>query len=328
MIKKFDCKYDYIISPQNLLASWNVFLKGKKMKKDVQVFRYTLADNIISLYNDLENKTYKHDSYQYFPIQDPKPRDIHKATVRDRLVHHALYRSLYNYFDKKFIYDSCSCRLNKGTHMAMSRFKDFCNKVSKNNTRQCWILKCDIKKFFASIDHQILIEILNKYIDDQDIISLIKVIVKSFYSTKVGKGLPLGNLTSQLLVNIYMNEFDQFVKHKIMSKYYVRYADDFVFLDNDKKRLINIIPKINSFFLEKLKLNIHPNKIYIKTLSSGIDFLGWVHFSYHQTLRTSTKHRMLKKLEKDFRKEVLYSYLGLLGHGDGYKLKQKILNYI
>jgi hypothetical protein len=138
------------------------------------------------------------------------------------------------------------------------------------------------------------------------------------------KGLPLGNLTSQLLVNIYMNEFDQFVKHKLKVKYYVRYADDFVFLSQNREELENIVPIISEFLSEKLKLTIHPKKIFIKTLASGVDFLGWVHFTHHRVLRTSTKWRMFRKLEESHKEETLASYFGMLGHGNGHKLVNKI----
>jgi len=277
--------YHDIISTQNLLLAWKEFIKGKKQKKDVLEFQLKLMDNIFNLHNDLKNKTYQHSKYQAFKINDPKERDIHKAKVRDRLLHHAIYRILYPYFDQKFIYDSYSCRKNKGVHKALNRFKQFHRKVSKNNTKQCYILKCDIRKFFASIDHQILKSILSKYIVDTNTLNLLSNIVGSFtnpeLSHRLGKGLPLGNLTSQLLVNIYMNEFDQYVKHKLKVKYYIRYADDFVFLSGDKEYLENLISTIAIFLKEKLRLNLHPNKVFIKTIYSGLDFLGWIHFSKH-----------------------------------------------
>ena len=284
-------------------------------------------DNIFSLHNDLKNKTYKHSEYKAFKINDPKPRDIHKASVRDRLFHHAIYRILYPYFDTKFIYDSYSCRINKGTHKAVDRFRYFSNIVSKNNTKTCWILKCDIRKFFASIDHDILKDILEKYIEDKDILWLISQIVDSFSSSQdlVEVGLPLGNLTSQLLVNIYMNEFDQFVKRELKVKYYIRYADDFVIFRDDKEYLENILEKMKEFLENKLKLNMHPDKVYIKTLASGVDFLGWVNFPNHRVLRTSTKKRMFRNLkENGYKKESTNSYLGMLSHGNGYTLEKRV----
>lgn len=319
-------EYQDIISIENLLEAWTEFLKGKKNKKDVQEFQRNLMANILKLYHDLKNKTYKHSPYKSFEISDPKPRDIHKAEVRDRLLHHAIYRILYPHFDKKFIHDSYSCRLGKGTHRAMNRLNYFAGKASQNHTRTCWVLKCDIKKFFANIDHRILIQILEKNIKDRDIVSLLKQIISSFSSRDISDvGLPLGNLTSQLLVNIYKNEFDQFVKHQLKERYYIRYADDFVFLSSDKEQLERLIPKIDIFLKEKLKLNLHPNKVFIKTFASGIDFLGWVHFSKHRILRTSTKRRMLKNIDEQTKPETIQSYLGLLRYGSGYKIAVNIL---
>ena len=162
-------KYYDIISPKNLLKAWREFVCRKRMKKDVLEFELRLIDNILNLHEDLKNKTYTHGDYFAFNISDPKPRNIHKATVRDRLLHHAIYRVLYPYFDSKFIFDSYSCRNLKGTHRAVNKFRDFSRKVSKNNSNQCFVLKCDIRKFFASIDHKILKNILSEHIKDKDI---------------------------------------------------------------------------------------------------------------------------------------------------------------
>jgi len=318
--------YDNIISIENLLDAWREFLCGKRKRKDVEEFSLYLMDNIILLHQDLKNKAYRHGPYQAFKINDPKPRDIHKASVRDRMVHHAIYRILYPYFDSKFIFDSFSCRKEKGTHRAMNRFQEYARKVSCNHTKTVWVLKCDIRKFFASIDHEILIGILRKHIEDNNTIWVLREIIESFHSkNNFGIGLPLGNLTSQILVNIYMNEFDHFLKRELKIKYCVRYADDFVIFDKDKKYLENILSPISQFLETRLKLSIHPDKVSIKTIASGIDFLGWVHFPHHRVLRTSTKKRMFKKLSGNPSKETMASYLGLIGHGDSYKLREKIL---
>ena len=164
---KFVHTYDYIISLENLLEAWREFIRGKHLKKDVQIFESDLMDNIVSLHEDLSNYTYRHGSYEAFNISDPKPRNIHKATVRDRLVHHAIYRALYPFFDRTFISDSFSCRNKQGTHRALNRLRSFAFRVSHNHTRSCWILKCDIRKFFANINHQILRSILAEYISDK-----------------------------------------------------------------------------------------------------------------------------------------------------------------
>ena len=318
--------FEEIISVENLLIAWKEFECGKKSRKDVQIFSMRLMDNIFSLHNELFNHTYKHGGYQAFKINDPKPRDIHKATVKDRLLHHAIYRVLYPFFDKIFIADSYSCRNNKGTHRAINQFRKFAYKVSKNNTKSCYVLKCDIRKFFANIDHEILLKIVQEYISDENIIELLENVIQSFSSVKGRNvGLPLGNLTSQLFVNIYMNKFDQFVKHKLKTKYYIRYADDFVIFSENKKCLENQILEINEFLQKELKLKLHPDKVFIKTISSGVDFLGWVNFTDHQVLRTTTKKRMMRKIQKSSKLETLNSYLGLLKHGNTRKIQGEIL---
>jgi retron-type reverse transcriptase len=291
----------------------------------VQEFGRYLITNVLTLHHDLASGTYRHGGYHHFRISDPKPRDIHKASVRDRLVHHALYRKLYPFFDCTFIADSYSCRLGKGTYRAMNRFQSFTRKVSRNDTHTCWVLKCDIRKFFASIDQEVLLGIVGAYIPDECICALVANIVGSFNSGTIGKGLPLGNLTSQLLVNIYMNEFDQFMKHKLKSRHYIRYADDFVILSHDRSYLVKTLPYMEVFLRNRLKLEMHPNKVSISTLASGVDFLGWVHFPDHRVLRTATKKRMFRTLENsEGRPVVLNSYLGMLSHGNARKLQEEI----
>ncbi len=161
--------------------------------------------------------------------------------------------------------------------------------------------------------------ILARYIGDTDILWLLDRIIDSFHP-----GLPLGNLTSQLLVNIYMNEFDQWVKHRLKVKYYIRYADDFVLLSHDKGYLEELMPRIDSFLTERLNLTLHPDKVFIKTLSSGVDFLGWIHFPNHRILRTTTKRRMFKHVAQSCNPATIQSYLGMLEHGNAQKLKSKI----
>jgi retron-type reverse transcriptase len=309
--------FEELISMDNLLEAWGEFVVGKRSRADVQVFELHLMDHLFDLHQDLRNKTYKHSSYEAFVITDPKRRLIHKASLCDRILHHALYRKLYPFFDRTFISDSFSCRNEKGMYKAMDRFRSFAFKVSQNHTKICWVLKCDIKQFFASIDHFILFATLATYIVDRNILWLFEKIIESFATENRDRvGLPLGNLTSQLFSNIYMNRFDQFVKHKLKMKYYIRYADDFVFFSQDKKMLASLIPAIRSFLLFDLHLTLHPNKIYLKTIASGVDFLGWVHFPDHRILRAVTKRRMLNRIHTYPSEETIQSYLGLLSHGN------------
>lgn len=236
-----------------MFSAWEGFKKGKENKKDVLEFTLSLEDNIFTLYRELRESGYCHANYTSFYICDPKLRHIHKAEVKDRIVHHAIMRVIESVFDRTFIFDSYSSRKNKGTHGAIKRFKKLAWKLSCNNTKPIWVLKCDIKKFFDFVDHNILLAFVKKKIKCGKTIKLIEHIIRSFGNEK-DKGIPLGNLTSQLFSNIYLNEMDQFVKQKLRVKYYIRYADDFVILSKDKSYLQNILVHINEFLSKELKL--------------------------------------------------------------------------
>jgi retron-type reverse transcriptase len=311
--------FNEIICLKNLFESWEEFKKGKRKKLDVSEFEKNLEDEIFRLHRDLKTKAYQHSNYTSFYITDPKLRHIHKAIVRDRIVHHSIYRVLYPIFDKAFIFDSYSCRNDKGTHKAVKRLEVFTRIVSKNYTDNCTVLKCDVRKFFDSIDHQILMEIIKKKVTDSDVLNLIKNIIDSFEKEK-GKGIPIGNLTSQLFANVYLNELDQFVKHEVRVKYYIRYCDDFMIVDYDKEESVKIKNEIEKFLNSELKLTLHKDKAVIRKLNQGIDFLGYVTLPHYRVLRTKTKKRMLKRINGINSP----SYLGLLKHSEGYKLGIKI----
>jgi len=329
--------FEKIISLENLYVSWKEFRRGKTQKSDVQKFEMFLEDNLFKLYQELRSITYRHSNYTDFFLKDPKLRHIHKAEVRDRIVHHAIYRILYQIFDKNFIFDSYSCRNKKGTHKAVLRLGSFAGKASQNFTRPCYCLKCDIKKFFDSIDHQLLVNFIKKKIRDMSALWLPEEIIKSF-SNIAGKGLPLGNLTSQLFANIYLNELDRFIKHRLKIRFYLRYTDDFIIVHRDKNYLGELIPQIDEFLRQNLKLDLHPQKVMIRKLSQGIDFLGYVVLPYYRVLRTKTKKRMFRNL--DFRlaqlntgkisrvtfEQAKQSYLGMLRHCHGFKIKRRILD--
>ena len=319
--------FDEIVSLDSLFASWNEFKQKKKIKNDVALFASRLIPNLLSLERDLKTGAYKHGPYYHFKINDPKPRDIHKALVRDRIIHHALYRALYPHFTRRFIFDSYSCQMGKGTHRALKRLAEFSLKSSRNFSGTVWVLKGDVKKCFASINHQVLKSTLMRDIKDTQTVNLLAEIIDSFSAGgEKGTGNPLGNLTSQLFVNIYLNDFDQFIKHELKAKYYVRYADDFVVLSSSQLELKNLISKIDLFLRTNLKLFLHPDKVYIKSFASGIDFLGWVHFFKYRTLRTVTQKRMMRRIGEHPTPETISSYLGLLKHGQAYKLSERIRN--
>lgn len=324
-MKKCTISFAEVVSRENLAEAWTEFIRGKRKKKDVMEFERHLSDHIADLHDDLKSGVYEHGSYRHFSVNDPKPRDIHKATVRDRLLHHAIHRKLYPVYASCFIADSFSCQVGKGLHAAVNRFRAMARKVSRNHTRTSWVLKCDIRKFFASIDHAKLIEILRTRIEDEELMRLLTCVIQSF-QTLPGKGIPLGNLTSQLFANIYLNELDQFVKQGLGIKWYVRYADDFVFLSHDREALLSFIPLMRAFLIERLALSLHPDKVILQTFASGVDFLGWVHFPHHRVPRTKTRRRMQSKLRMNLKNETLQSYLGLLSHGDAFDVRSSLSN--
>lgn len=315
-----------MVSLDNLCAAWEEFAAGKRGKADVQEFSDNLMDNISRLHEELIADKYRHGGYHAFRISDPKPRQIHKASVRDRLLHHAVHRLLYPFFDLMFIADSFSCREGKGTHAALNRFRGLAYQASHNHTRTCWVLKCDIRKFFANVNQTVLLKILSSRISDVRIIRLLNEIISSFDSGRPGTGIPLGNLTSQLFANVYLNKLDQFVKHGLRFPIYLRYADDFVFLSPHRNELLAILPIISDFLRDELRLELHPTKIILKTFASGVDFLGWVHFPDHRVLRSATGRRMIKRVISHPSKETVRSYLGLLSHGNAFQLQEEVMN--
>ena len=323
MKTRFTHSYADIISIENLLMAWREFSRGKGMKSDVANFSLNCMAHIIQLHTDLASGSYQHGPYESFSINDTKPRSIHKASVRDRLLHRALYRILYPSFDRTFIADSFSCREGKGTHKALNRFRSFAYEVSKNHTQTCWVLKCDIKKFFASIHHERLNTLLSKRIADERILGLCSNVIESFH-TAPKRGLPLGNLTSQLFANVYLDPFDQWMKHTKKTHHYLRYADDFAILSFDREELTALIDPIRDFLSSTLALSIHEDKVSVKTFTSGVDFLGWVHFPDHRVLRSVTKRRMFTRLAQTSKEESLQSYLGLLSHGNTQKISHCI----
>jgi retron-type reverse transcriptase len=250
-------------------------------------------------------------------------------------LHQAIFRILYPIFDKHFIYDSYSSRKLKGTHAGIARLTDACRKVSNNWRNTAYALKCDVRKFFASIDHKILRTLIARKIEDQEVLWLINEIFRSF-ENEIGKGLPLGNVTSQLFANVYLNEFDQFAKHTLKAKFYFRYCDDFVMIHSDKKILEDSIDKIRAFLSSTLLLDLHPHKVELRKVKQGVDFLGYVILPHTQVVRTKTKQRLLRKLDLALEKlkkdeiglknfnGIVSSYLGVLSHSRNKLIKAKV----
>ena len=312
--------YDDMISAEPVFAAWELFRRAKRSRRDVLEFERHLEENLFELRADLADRRYRHGAYVPFQICDPKQRQIHKATVRDRIVHQLVVSFVEPLFERQFIYDSFSCRKSKGTHAAVTRLGVLLGRASNNNTRTVYALKCDVRKFFASIDHAILRDQLSSRIDDPDILRLLSNIIDS-HGASAGKGMPLGNLTSQLIANIYLHELDWFMKHTLRQKHYIRYCDDFIILGLNRDALLSLVPKIADFIQARLKLALHPHKVTVRSWSQGIDFLGYVVKPHNTVLRGKTKQRMVDRVNRN----NLTSYLGLCSHANSYHLSNTIM---
>ena len=325
-MKTYNKLYEKLYSKENLISAFKKARKGKKSKNYVINFESNLDKNINILQKQLKDKKYYPSRLSKFVIRDPKTRTIHSSIFRDRIVHHAIINIIQPIFEKRFIHDSFASRKNKGTHIAVKRFEYFARKVSSNgrkinspytnNSIRGYVLKADIKHYFDTIDHNILISILRKKIKDKELIKLIIIVLYNFESQVKGKGLPLGNYTSQFFANVYLNNLDYFVKHKLKAKYYIRYVDDFIILDKDKKVLLDLKDKIEKY-LKNLRLELHPDKSEIHALRNGITFLGYRIFYHYKLLRKRNiryfRNKFNKKLELYNRgiidKEHLQSFL-------------------
>jgi len=300
------------LSLKNIWKTWFVFKKGKNWSAELHDFKFQLEPNLFKLFRDLNNGTYRHGGYRKFVVCDNKRREISVASVRDRLVHRLLYDFLVKIYDKTFIYDAWSCRVGKGLLGAIERT----HTVESQNS---WIWKCDIRKFFDTVDQEILLKILSRRIKDTTSFNLLKEVIFS-YRTLPGRdlGMPIGNLTSQIFANIYLNELDRFIKHELKVKAYVRYGDDFVVFARDFRRLKFIRNEVVLFLENELKLNINPKSDKIIKSTHGLKFSGITLWPNGRTL----SRRNLKRIKRRLNMRNISSYHGLIvKHGNCKKLK-------
>ncbi|MDD3793413.1 MAG: reverse transcriptase domain-containing protein [Candidatus Gracilibacteria bacterium] len=358
----------------NLFQAYYEARKNKRNTLNQLDFEFNLEENIIKLYDELISGTYKVGKSIYFIQTHPVKREIFAGNFRDRIVHHLIYDYILPIFEKDFIYDSYSCRKGKGTSFGVERIERFIRSCSENYTENCYILKLDISGYFMSIDKDILFEkieniLSNKKdllkIDYNFILYLIKEIIyndptknsifkgkrsdyiglpknKSLFFAKQNSGLPIGNLTSQLFSNIYLSDFDKYIKEELKIKYYGRYVDDFVIIHKDKNYLKEVIKKINKYLKYNLLLNLHPKKIYLQDYTKGVLFLGVFIKPYRTYIRKRSIGYFYKKIEvlnkrlenndlkidsklkQDFL-SIINSYLGFLKHHKSYKKRKHLL---
>ncbi len=324
----FNNLFEKVVCFENLYKAYLKARRGKNDSVEVLKFTYHLERNLIVLQKELQNGTYRTGKYRRFVIFEPKRREISALPFRDRVVHHAVCSVIEPVFEKTFLFDSFACRKNKGTHAGAKRLQFFLRKNSKN----CFALKCDVKKYFPSVDHEILKLALRKKIFDKKLLSLLDMIIDS---PGGNVGIPIGNLTSQLFANVFLNQLDGFVKQELNAKHYVRYMDDFILLHESKKVLQQWKSKIR-LFLCSIKLELSEKKANVFPVWLGIDFLGYRLFAFHRLIRKSTVKRFLRKIkpkianfvsgELSFEKllESFNSWEAYLLHGNSFSLKKSI----
>jgi retron-type reverse transcriptase len=339
MPKSFSRLWERIIDFENLYHAFREASTGKRYRWESLKFKNNLEENLITLQNELIWDMYKPEQYRQFIIKEPKQRLISAPTFRDRVVHHALCQIIEPIFENRMIYETFACRRWKGTHAAMYHTQKYA-RAAQRKWGEYYVLKCDIKSFFPSVDHDILMDIIRRYISDKKTMNLIGVIIRSYESPhQDGKGIPIGALTSQLGANIVLMPFDHWIKEENHVEFYTRYMDDFVILHHDKQYLWELLCKIENYLCDNLKLNLNP-KTGIFPGKTGIDFCGYRIWPTHIKPRKSTLKRAKKRLRKMARmyrtnpeilehaKASIMSFLGYIRHCQGWRSTKSLLESI
>ncbi|PWH85074.1 RNA-directed DNA polymerase [Brumimicrobium oceani] len=358
------------IELEELFTAYFECRKNKRNTANALAFEIDYENSLVQLGEEINSGTYKIDRSIAFIVDKPVKREIFAADFRDRVVHHLIIGKLNHLFEKQFIHDSYSCRVEKGTHIGIQRVDRFIRQCSANYTKDCYILKLDLQGFFMSINKNILFAKLEKFIKekyqstDKDLlIKLCKQIIlnaptknciikgyksdwdnlpqtKSLFHSKPNCGLPIGNLTSQVFANFYMDSFDHFVKHNLKIRYYGRYVDDFVIVHEDKEYLKKLIPILSEYLQTELQTTIHPKKIYLQHYGKGVQFLGTVIKPNRIYIGNRTKGNFFNAIEKQNKivldnkptKEEkaaflssMNSYLGIMKHYKTYNLRKRMI---
>lgn len=289
-MKRHGNLFPKIVELENIYLAFRHARKGKSWQDTITRFEANLEQNLERIKNSLIDKTFTTAKYETFVIYEPKRRIIYKLPFNpDRVVQHALMNVIEPIWDNLFISDSYACRKGKGIHAGSRRTMEFIRKVGKD----AYCLKMDVSKFYPSINHDILFDIIKQKIKCKDALWLLKNII---YSIDGGRNIPVGNYTSQWFGNLYLNELDQFVKHELKVKHYIRYCDDFLLIHKDKQYLNEISNTIFIFLKDKLDLKLSKNKLF--PITHGIDFLGYRHFADYILLRKSSAKRVKRRVKK------------------------------
>jgi len=334
--------------------------KHKRNTINALEFEFELEKNLMQLYDDLKSGEYKIGKSICFMVLHPKPREVWAASFRDRIVHHLIYNAIKDRFYRRFTVDTYSCIPERGTLKAGMKVKKYAQQITENYTKEAYYLKADLQNFFVSIDKEILMEELERYVTEEWILKLLRQIIyhdprtnveirstrrkfallpahKSLWNTDNLKGLPIGNLTSQFFSNVYLNVLDQYVKHHLKCKYYCRYVDDFVLMHEDPAVLNEWHYNLTVFLKARLKLDLHQDKKEINKIARGIDFVGFVVKPNRTLPRQRTIKRIYNLLEtfqqsktwfypeelESFRASM-NSYLGMLRSVQGYNMRKDL----
>jgi retron-type reverse transcriptase len=316
---------------ENLLLAYRKAAKGKRGHADVAEFEYRLEDNLLQLQRELQDQSYQPGAYHSFYIHDPKKRLISAAPFRDRVVHHALCNLMEPVFERSFIFDSYANRVGKGTHKAIDRAQQFARRFK-------YVLTCDVKQFFPSIDHETLSHVIARAPlfrskqSPNDMFWLVQKILHSgrgilqeeyemvwfpgddLFAAQRPRGLPIGNLTSQFWANCYMNPFDHFVKRNLHCRGYVRYVDDFLLFSNQKEDLHEWRFKLIGE-LQKYRLTLHEHKSQVRPVNEGIPFLGFLLFPAHRLLKQARGIGFQRKFARARRHQKSYTEIMAMVRG-------------
>lgn len=316
-MKRIGNIYQKICCIENLMLADSIARKGKLNQPGVIAHDHNRQQNILTLHNMLINKTYGTSEYTTFTIFEPKERLIFRLPYYpDRIVHHAVMNVLEPIFISVFTNDTYSCIKNKGIHAAASAVRKALKDVE--GTQYC--LKLDIRKFYPSVDHEVLKSLLRKKFKDQDLLWLLDGIIDS------ADGLPIGNYLSQYFANFYLSYFDHWIKEIRCVKHYFRYADDIVILHYNKPYLHDLLYEIRTYLLNNLKLHVKGNYQIFPVNARGIDFVGYVFYHTHVRLRKSIKKNFARMLSKNPNQASIASYMGWLKHCDGVNLAKTLLH--
>lgn len=344
MGKTFTGLYPAITEFEALHAAWRRVIRGRRHQADVLAFERDLESNLIDIQNSLLWKTYRTGPYRNFKVFEPKERFIAALPIRDRIVQHALVAVIGPIFEARFIHDSYACRTGRGVHAGADRAQAFLRAALREHGR-IHALKADIARFFPSVCHDVLKRIVRRRIACADTLALIDGIIDSADEpgALMPRGIPIGNLTSQLFANVYLHELDMFVKHELREQRYLRYMDDFVIVGHDKAHLHEVRRAIEDFLHAGLGLRTNAKtQVFPVSVVNGrpLDFLGYRIWPTHRKLRKDSIGRMRRKMKRlarlyhegridlDRIDRVVASWVGHAGHADTYNLRGKVLGEI